>query len=77
MEAQSAKTGCTKIFIETPYRNNQLLEALLQHCLPATKICIGKNITGIDESIVSRSVADWKKNKPELHKVPVIFLLQG
>lgn len=77
MEQHSSQTGSTKIFIETPYRNNQLLEALLTHCLPSTRICIGKNLTGKDEWIISLSVAEWKKNKPELHKIPVIFLLQS
>jgi 16S rRNA (cytidine1402-2'-O)-methyltransferase len=77
MEADSSKKSSTCIFIETPYRNNALLEALLQHCKPNTKICIGIDITGEKESIVTRTVADWKKNKPELHKIPVIFLLQA
>lgn len=77
LETHSGKSGCTKIFIETPYRNNQLLEVLLQQCQSSTRICIGKNITGKDESIISRTIAEWKKNKPDLHKVPVIFLLQA
>jgi 16S rRNA (cytidine1402-2'-O)-methyltransferase len=77
METQSSKLNCTKIFIETPYRNNQLFEALLQHCQNNTKICIGKNITSDDEIVQTKSVGEWKKNKPELHKSPVIFLLQG
>lgn len=77
MESHSIKNNCTKIFIETPYRNNQLLEALLSNCLNNTRICLGKNITAADESIQTKSVAEWKKNKPELHKLPVIFLLQG
>ncbi len=77
LESSSQKNQSTKIFIETPYRNNQLLDGLLQHCQPGTKICIGKNITGTDESIVTRTVSAWKKEKPELHKVPVIFLLQA
>ena len=77
MEADSIKKSSTHIFIETPYRNNALLESLLQHCKPSTKICIGIDITGEKESIVTRTVADWKKSKPELHKIPVIFLLQA
>lgn len=76
-EQHSIKSGCTKIFIETPYRNNQLLEALLQDCSPSTKICIGKQLTAKDESIITRTAAAWKKDKPDLHKVPVIFLMQG
>jgi len=75
LESLSAKNNSTKIFIETPYRNNQLLETLLQHCSANTKICIGVNITAANETIVTQSVSGWKKKKPELHKQPAIFLL--
>lgn len=75
LESASAKNNSTKIFIETPYRNNQLLESLLQHCQGNTRLCIAVNITAANESIVTRTIAEWKKNKPELHKQPVIFLL--
>lgn len=77
LENSSAKTKSTKIFIETPYRNNQLLEQLLLHCNANTKLCIGSNITAKTESIKTKSIVEWKKNKPELHKMPVIFLLQA
>ena len=77
MEAESAKNNSTKIFIETPYRNNQLLESLLQQCDGKTKICIGVDITGKLERIETRTANAWKQNKPELHKIPVIFLLQA
>ncbi len=75
LELASAKLNSTKIFIETPYRNNQLLETLVQQCAANTKICVGVNITAANESIVTQSVANWKKKKPELHKQPAIFLL--
>ena len=75
LEQASAKNNSTQIFIETPYRNNQLLETLLQHCAASTKICIGVNITAVNESIVTQTAAAWKKKKPELHKQPAIFLL--
>lgn len=75
LESASAKHNSTKIFIETPYRNNQLLESLIQHCLPNSKLCIGINITATDERIITKTIAQWKINKPELHKLPVIFLL--
>jgi 16S rRNA (cytidine1402-2'-O)-methyltransferase len=69
------KTGSTKIFIETPYRNNALLESLLTNCSPQTLLCLGVNLTGPDEWIKTMPVLNWKKIKPELHKIPVIFLL--
>lgn len=65
----------TQIFIETPYRNNQLISDLLKTCSPSTLLCIAANITGENEFIATKSILDWKKNMPDLHKQPVIFLL--
>ena len=75
LEAESAKKNCTQIFIETPYRNNQLMDALLHSCQPSTKICLAVDLTSEKEFIKTRSVAEWKKNKPDIHKRPAIFLL--
>ena len=75
LELSSSKNDSTKIFIETPYRNNQLLDSLLQQCSSHTKLCIAVNITAKEERILTRSVSNWKLNKPELHKLPAIFLL--
>lgn len=77
LEEYSAKQQSTQVFIETPYRNNQLLETILKTCRPTTRICIAANLTAANESIVTKTVADWKKEKPELHKQPVIFCLMG
>jgi 16S rRNA (cytidine1402-2'-O)-methyltransferase len=75
LEQDMRVRGCTQIFIETPYRNDQLLDALLQSCHASTKICIGVDITGPTEWIKTASVDFWKKNKPELHKKLVVFLM--
>ena len=75
LELSSSKNNSTKIFIETPYRNNQLLDSLLQQCSGHTKLCIAVNITAKEERILTKSVSNWKLNKPELHKLPAIFLL--
>ncbi|HKC34877.1 MAG TPA: SAM-dependent methyltransferase [Chitinophagaceae bacterium] len=75
LESESTKKNCTQIFIETPYRNNQLLDALLAACNPSTKICIAVDLTSEQEFIKTRSVNDWKKDKPDIHKRPAIFLL--
>ena len=75
LETESARKNCTQVFIETPYRNNQLLEALLSSCQPSTKICIAVDLTGEKEFIKTRSVFEWKKDKPDIHKRPAIFLL--
>jgi 16S rRNA (cytidine1402-2'-O)-methyltransferase len=75
LESESAKKDCTQIFIETPYRNNQLLDALLNNCQTSTKICIAADLTSDKEFIKTRSVTGWKKDKPDIHKRPAIFLL--
>jgi 16S rRNA (cytidine1402-2'-O)-methyltransferase len=77
LEAESAKKKCTQIFIETPYRNNQLTEALLKNCNPSTKLCIAVDLTGKKEWIKTKSIHDWQKEKPDIHKRPAIFLLYG
>ena len=75
LEIESQKKKCTQIFIETPYRNNPLIETICKTANPATRLCIAADITGADESIRTKSVADWKKNLPDMHKRPAIFLL--
>ncbi len=77
LEISSQKKNNTQIFIETPYRNNQLLETLLKICKPLTKICIAAELTGPHEYIKTKTIADWKKEKTDFHKKPVIFLLQA
>ena len=77
LESASSKKKCTQIFIETPYRNNQLIETLLKTCNPSTKLCMAVDLTGKNEWVKTRSVNDWQKNKPEIHKRPAIFLLYG
>jgi len=69
------KDGITQIFMETPYRNNKLLEELLKVLHPETKLCIACDITLENEYIQTRTIADWARNLPDLHKRPTIFLL--
>jgi 16S rRNA (cytidine1402-2'-O)-methyltransferase len=75
LETESLKKKCTQVFIETPYRNNQLTEALLKTCNSETRLCIAVDITGKNEWIKTKTIADWQKNKPDIHKRPAIFLL--
>ena len=77
MESSSAKKNSTEIFIETPYRNNQLIETLLKTCKATTRICIASELTGTNEFVKTKTVADWQKEKIDFHKKPVIFLLQA
>lgn len=66
----------TQLFIETPYRNNQMLESILKNLNPALKVCLACNITAPDEFIKTKSIAEWKKGTlPDLHKKPCMFLL--
>jgi len=75
LEADLKQTNGTHLFIETPYRNNQLLEAIIQYCHPNTRLCIAMDITAPTEWIKTKKVGYWKNNKPELHKKLVVFLL--
>ena len=75
LESESQKKNCTEIFIETPYRNNQLIEVLLKTCQPSTRLCLAADLTGKKEWIKTKTIAEWRKEKTDLHKRPVIFLL--
>ena len=75
LEAVSLKERSTQIFIETPYRNNQVFQAIMNTCSPKTRLCVAVDITGKEESIRTMTIAEWKKNSPELHKKTVIFLV--
>ncbi|HYK43850.1 MAG TPA: SAM-dependent methyltransferase [Parafilimonas sp.] len=75
LENDSAKRNCTKIFIETPYRNNQLLNDILLTARPNTYLCIASDLTAVSESVKTKKISEWKKTTPDLHKHPTIFLL--
>jgi 16S rRNA (cytidine1402-2'-O)-methyltransferase len=75
MEKEALQKNQTQIFMETPFRNNQLLEDLLTNCQPSTLLCIACNITAPDEFIRTMTAKEWKDHKPDLHKKPTIFLL--
>ena len=77
LETGSAKRNCTQIFIETPYRNNQLLTDILQSCNEETRICIAIDITSPIENIKTKTIKQWKKEVPDIHKKLCIFLLQS
>jgi 16S rRNA (cytidine1402-2'-O)-methyltransferase len=77
LEEDSIKTNCTQIFIETPYRNNKMLETILRICKPGTQLCIASELTSPNEYVKTKTIAEWKKEKIDLHKKPVIFLIKG
>ena len=65
----------TQIFMEAPYRNNQLLSDVLANCAAQTKLCIACNISAAEGFIKTKSIAQWRQQLPDLHKKPVIFVL--
>ncbi len=77
LEMVSEKYNITQIFIETPFRNNHLFDDIIKTCKPNTSLSIGVDITGANQSLKTMSIAEWKNNKPELHKRPAVFVLYG
>jgi 16S rRNA (cytidine1402-2'-O)-methyltransferase len=75
LDRDVAKWGQTQIFIETPYRNNALLEDLIAQCAPDSLICIACDITAPSGFVQTKKASDWAKSQPDLHKKPCIFLL--
>lgn len=65
----------TQIFIEAPYRNNQLIADLAAHLPARMRLCVASNITGENQSIITRTLAEWKQARYDYHKIPTIFLL--
>lgn len=77
LERDSIARDQTQIFIETPYRNQKLLESLVFTCHDDTVLCIACNLTLASEYISTRTVREWRHSLPELNDKPAIFLLQG
>ena len=61
--------------METPFRNDRMLDDILKVCHPSTRLCIAADITMSTESIITRSVAEWLRERPDIDKKPVVFLL--
>jgi 16S rRNA (cytidine1402-2'-O)-methyltransferase len=77
LEQESVREKRAQLFMETPFRNNQLLADALAFLSPQTKLCIAKNLTAADELIQTKTIADWKNHPLDLHKVPTVFILQA
>jgi 16S rRNA (cytidine1402-2'-O)-methyltransferase len=73
-ERESRLKGQTQIFIETPYRNARLLQNLILHLQPETRLCVAVDLTSPQEKIISKPVRDWKRESMALLKSPAIFL---
>ena len=77
LERHSRELDQTQLFIETPYRNNKLMEDLVNTLKAQTQLCVAADLTLPSESILTRTIADWKGAIPDLHKRPTLFLLQS
>lgn len=76
LESESRKRQQTQIFIETPYRNRQMFDSILQSCLPATRLAVATDLTLPSESVLTRTIQQWKKQTPpEIERRPTVFLL--
>jgi 16S rRNA (cytidine1402-2'-O)-methyltransferase len=71
-----ARSGATQVFIETPYRNEVMVDTLLATCRPTTQLCVAVDLTLPSEQVISMTVASWRKTaRPVLAKRPAVFLL--
>ena len=77
IEKHSSTARQTKIFIETPYRNESLLADILSVCRADTEVCIAANITMPDAFIRTKTAGEWKKSVPTIGKRPCVFLILG
>lgn len=75
LEQRAYAEGQTQLFIETPYRNNRLVEDILHTCRPATRLCIAANLTCEGEYVRTRTLKEWTGRVPDLSKIPCIFLI--
>ena len=75
LERRSATNNETELFIETPFRNNAMLQDLCKNLHPATQLCIASNLTCDDEQIISQDIGAWKSFKGDLNKKPAVFLI--
>lgn len=77
LESDSKKFNQTEIFMETPYRNNRLIDFLLNTCNNNTLLSIAADISDRNEFIKTQSIGKWSKTRPELHKRPTVFLMMS
>ncbi|ADQ84628.1 SAM-dependent methyltransferase [Methylovorus sp. MP688] len=76
LERESQKWQQTQLFIETPYRNQHMLEDILAQCQGTTRLCVATNISLSTERIVTKTISEWKRHElPDIHRQPTVFLL--
>jgi len=75
IEARSRRERETQIFIETPYRNDVMLDAFLESCNPATLLCVASDLTLASEEVTTTTIAQWRGARRNVGKRPTVFLL--
>jgi len=76
LESESRKRQQTQLFIETPYRNRQMFDSILQSCQPGTRLCVATDLSLAGESVLTRTIKQWQKQTPpEMERRPTVFLL--
>ncbi|MBR6878961.1 MAG: SAM-dependent methyltransferase [Bacteroidales bacterium] len=75
LERRSQSNNETELFIETPFRNNAMIQDLCKNLHPGTRLCVACNLTCEDELVISQDIAEWKKFKGDLNKKPAVFLV--
>lgn len=75
LEKEVQELNQTQIFMETPFRNNHMMETILEACQPDTRLCVASNLTAPEEYVKTQTIRQWKTQKIDLHKQPTIFLL--
>jgi len=76
LESESRKRKQTQLFIETPYRNRAMFDAILQSCQPSTRLTVATDLTLPGESVLTRTIQQWKKQTPpEIERRPTVFLI--
>lgn len=72
---REAATGASQLFIETPYRNQKLLEEILKQCNDNTRLCIAADLTLETEYVATRSISEWRDDLPDINKRPAVFII--
>jgi len=75
LEKTILQTGYTQIFMETPYRNRQMLDSILKACMSDLMLCVAADITGERELIKTQPLSAWKSSRINIHKIPALFLM--
>jgi len=77
IESKSVQESQSQVFMETPYRNQKVLEDLVRHCRLESYLCLATDLTLDSEQIRTKKIREWKKELPNIHKRPTVFIIQG